>query len=160
MFIQIAKAFQSWPAAGTARQRSAPAASADRLRHDLSALCRAHGAAWIADAEMVSIRPARAGRLPVEIVIDRGRRAIAFGDWVSDLDTDAQVLALAEMALAGRLRLRITARGRAREWTLEQRQADGAWTEISTMGVLGGGANDSLGALATSIWWNPPADVH
>lgn len=123
----------------TAAARAAPA-PADRLRQDLRVLCRAHGAELVAAAAMVSIRPARAGGLPVEIVIDRGRRAVVFGDWVSDLDTDEQVLDLAEMALTGRLRLKTATRGRAREWTLERRQAGGAWTEISAMGAQRRGA--------------------
>jgi len=83
----------------------------------------------------VSVKASGPNGFDMTVMVEDGRFALYFDNWVEEFDNDEIARRTFEAALAGEARLRVdTLSGRRWRWTLETLSDDGVWVPESTIG--------------------------
>ncbi len=108
----------------------------DLFLQDIEAVIRECGGAQVTRFQSgVSVKASGPNGFDMTAMVEDGRFALYFDNWVEEFECEAIARGLFEAALAGKARLRVDMlSGRRWRWTLERLEDGGDWVPESTIG--------------------------
>ncbi len=122
----------------------------DLFLRDVEAAIRHCGGAQTTRSQTgISVKASGPSGFDMVAMVEGGRFALYFDNWVEEFDCDEIARRTFEAALAGEARLRVDMlSGRRWRWTLEKLNEDGKWLAESTIGHV------------TWRFWGRPSSIY